>query len=956
MQTLEVETLDSLPMVHTLSTTTPGRATSKPPLFRRMSTLPLVKVPSAASSPTGGVLRRIVGEPLTELLVVMVCVLPALVRTCQLALGLQEHLGSFGFITFEVLGWLHIVYLGSRVLFSLGGWLERVALSCLLIVRVLMILLVIRGGPVLAPTSVFYELQLSFINAVLFVLYVVKVWTAMLTLRTFSRQIVSQKKRRFVDRNQGLDLDLAYITGRIIAMGFPTEDRLEQQFRNPMDQVQRFFEAYHPGHYKVYNLCSERKYLKPSFAQEYHKVRFPDHNPCALSDLSIICSDMSDFISQDKKQNVVAVHCKAGKGRTGLVVASLLMHLRRCNSADEALKYFASRRTHNGKGVTIPSQIRYVHHYEKVLHERRLRPPRWLWLRRVHIARSMLQNQFDQLNWQLRIMTHDKGMIFDSQGSGSISPCLENDVKFVFFEAGKKLFHCWLHTAYDPAACEAPPLCTGSILVEFPLEGERQVWTKTLRLSDLDGPHKASKGKRRMAQHASFDELVLVFESATRDEVREVQLEQHRRRVQLKREIAHRKTIREAVEAVDHDDHDHLEHDTDQEDLATCLCRGYLLRTPGGCSGPRRCLCELDISGRFIIYAHGRRFFLCGDTELAVDLSELGDGELYRVSEEDFTDETPMQLWRPVTPSSSREALVFSAWRVKNPRNNRWELLEPDTLADLKRWDAAFIDVMLLGEAARNHATAFCGFFWKLRKALCRPEEAPTTLDMTKWKLRLFVLRRDGRLMLYSGKARTEVVFCAFGDPTRKFQRLGCGLQGLPHLEVFQITGKHGDARYLAGSEEDVALFGVRLARICANMQSNANLPDNADFRLGSLELAPKRTSASSKMSAGEQLPGIATVRHGGQHGRADVSKRCEAARRSVCFTLDTQSSTSGHGKDGPVTFNLGSFGVVQPARGLDGSIARTNSCVSEEGSQTAAQGGAQLERSRLASASALLP
>lgn len=43
------------------------------------------------------------------------------------------------------------------------------------------------------------------------------------------------------------------------------------------------------------------------------------------------------------------------------------MHLGLCSTATEALDLFGARRCSDSAGVTIPSQIRYVHHYEKVL-------------------------------------------------------------------------------------------------------------------------------------------------------------------------------------------------------------------------------------------------------------------------------------------------------------------------------------------------------------------------------------------------------------------------------------------------------------------------------------------------------------------------------------------------------------------------------------------------------------
>jgi phosphatidylinositol-3,4,5-trisphosphate 3-phosphatase and dual-specificity protein phosphatase PTEN len=52
------------------------------------------------------------------------------------------------------------------------------------------------------------------------------------------------------------------------------------------------------------------------------------------------------------------------------MIASYLLHSGICQSAEDALAMFGRERTHNGKGVTIPSQIRYVHYYENLLRRR----------------------------------------------------------------------------------------------------------------------------------------------------------------------------------------------------------------------------------------------------------------------------------------------------------------------------------------------------------------------------------------------------------------------------------------------------------------------------------------------------------------------------------------------------------------------------------------------------------
>ena len=62
-------------------------------------------------------------------------------------------------------------------------------------------------------------------------------------------------------------------------------------------------------------------------------------------------------------ENVVAVHCKGGKGRTGTMICIYMVETGLFSTADESLDYFGSRRTDlnvGGKfqGVETPSQVR----------------------------------------------------------------------------------------------------------------------------------------------------------------------------------------------------------------------------------------------------------------------------------------------------------------------------------------------------------------------------------------------------------------------------------------------------------------------------------------------------------------------------------------------------------------------------------------------------------------------
>jgi len=149
------------------------------------------------------------------------------------------------------------------------------------------------------------------------------------TMSRSLRAAVSQNKRRFV--RMGFDLDLTYITDRIIAMSAPALGE-HKAYRNDGHVVSRFLSLRHYGSFFIFNLCDTclssdgviGNYHPQMFFNQVQRIPFEDHGPPLLLELIHFCREATKWLRRDPA-NIMAVHCKGGKGRTGIMIAVNLL-------------------------------------------------------------------------------------------------------------------------------------------------------------------------------------------------------------------------------------------------------------------------------------------------------------------------------------------------------------------------------------------------------------------------------------------------------------------------------------------------------------------------------------------------------------------------------------------------------------------------------------------------------
>ncbi|XP_075285840.1 tensin-1 isoform X8 [Opisthocomus hoazin] len=181
-----------------------------------------------------------------------------------------------------------------------------------------------------------------------------------------SRRKTSRSMSLTTAMESSCELDLVYITERIIAVSYPSTAE-EQSFCSNLREVAHMLKSKHGDNYVLFNL-SERRHDISKLHPKVLDFGWPDLHTPALEKICSICKAMDTWLNA-AGHNVVVLHNKGNRGRLGVVVAAYMHYSNISASADQALDRFAMKRFYEDKVVPVgqPSQKRYIHYFSGLL-------------------------------------------------------------------------------------------------------------------------------------------------------------------------------------------------------------------------------------------------------------------------------------------------------------------------------------------------------------------------------------------------------------------------------------------------------------------------------------------------------------------------------------------------------------------------------------------------------------
>uniref|UniRef100_A0A674EF11 Tensin-2-like n=1 Tax=Salmo trutta TaxID=8032 RepID=A0A674EF11_SALTR len=162
------------------------------------------------------------------------------------------------------------------------------------------------------------------------------------------------------------DFDLTYITERIISVFF-LPDLEEQCYRGNLQEVAAMLKSKHQDKFLLLNL-SEKRHDITRLNPKVEDFGWPDLHAPPLDKICAMCKAMETWLTSDPG-NVVVLHCKGNKGRTGVIVAAYMHYSKISAGVDQALTTLAMRKFCEDKVSSSlqPSQNRYIYYFGGLL-------------------------------------------------------------------------------------------------------------------------------------------------------------------------------------------------------------------------------------------------------------------------------------------------------------------------------------------------------------------------------------------------------------------------------------------------------------------------------------------------------------------------------------------------------------------------------------------------------------
>ncbi|XP_016041536.2 tensin-2 isoform X4 [Erinaceus europaeus] len=162
------------------------------------------------------------------------------------------------------------------------------------------------------------------------------------------------------------DLDLTYVTERILAAAFPARPD-EQRHRAHLRELAHVLQSKHRDKYLLFNL-SEKRHDLTRLNPKVQDFGWPELHAPPLDKLCSICKAMETWLTADP-QHVAVLYCKGSKGKLGVIVSAYMHYSKISAGADQALATLTMQKFCEDKVAAElqPSQHRYVSYFSGLL-------------------------------------------------------------------------------------------------------------------------------------------------------------------------------------------------------------------------------------------------------------------------------------------------------------------------------------------------------------------------------------------------------------------------------------------------------------------------------------------------------------------------------------------------------------------------------------------------------------